>query len=83
MNLILKDVPVDIAQSENPLVVYGLLAHEHRMTVLNLSIKRSPEYTHPIRCNEELVFQVGYRRFKAKALFSELSPGKLHKVRLY
>jgi pre-rRNA-processing protein TSR1 len=80
VTLVLQNVPKQVAESKTPLLLFGLLPHEHRMTVLNLSIKRVPGFNEAVGQNEELIFQVGFRRFKAKALLSELSTGKLHKV---
>jgi pre-rRNA-processing protein TSR1 len=80
VTFVLQNVPKEVAASKMPLVLYGLLPHEHRMTVMNLAIKRVSGFTEAIGQNEELIFQVGFRRFKAKALLSELSAGRLHKV---
>lgn len=81
--VVLRDAPLSMVDTTSPLVVYGLLSHEHSMTVVNMSVKRISGFEAPVRSGQELVFQVGFRRFKAKALFSELSAGKLHKVRLH
>ncbi|GAU97934.1 hypothetical protein RvY_09152 [Ramazzottius varieornatus] len=77
--VVLRDAPLSMADTTSSLVVYGLLLHEHSMTVVNMSVKRISGFEAPVRSGQELVFQVGFRRFKAKALFSELSAGKLHK----
>lgn len=52
--------------------VVGLLKYERKMTVMNLLIKRHPDSNtrHPIKSKEELTFYVGFRKFKAKPLFS-------------
>ncbi|OQV20124.1 Pre-rRNA-processing protein TSR1-like protein [Hypsibius exemplaris] len=79
VSVVLRNVPKAVTASKMPLILYGLLPHEHQMTVVNLAIKRVTSFTETVRQNEELIFQVGFRRFKAKALLSELSAGKLHK----
>lgn len=82
MTLVLKNVPKEVASCA-PVILYGLLPHEHQMTVLNLAIQRVSGFIESVGQNEELIFQIGFRRFKAKALLSELSAGRLHKVTFF
>ncbi|GAB6029910.1 ribosome bioproteinsis protein tsr1 [Chamberlinius hualienensis] len=70
----------------SPLVVYGLLNHEQKMSVVNLLLKRfvSPnEEPEPIQSKEKLIFHVGYRRFSACPLFSQHTLGDKHKYERY
>ncbi|KAK9499180.1 hypothetical protein O3M35_003679 [Rhynocoris fuscipes] len=62
-----------------PIVLYGLLEHEHKMSVVNMVLKRSHHSDQPIASKEPLVFQVGYRRFRASPLFSQHTNGNKHK----
>lgn len=43
-------------------ILFGLLQHEHKMSVLNVVLKSSPYFREPIKSKEKLVFQCGYRR---------------------
>lgn len=69
-----------------PLVVYGLLHHEHQLSVLNLSIMPNTEYEEPIKSKENLIVQYGPRRLVIKPLFSQLgngSPNDVYKFERY
>eukprot|EP00057_Strongylocentrotus_purpuratus_P021891 XP_011676365.1 PREDICTED: pre-rRNA-processing protein TSR1 homolog [Strongylocentrotus purpuratus] len=63
----------------HPLVVFGLLHHEQKMSVLHFTLKRHPDFTEPIKSKDRLVFQVGYRRFSACPIFSQHTSGNKHK----
>jgi pre-rRNA-processing protein TSR1 len=70
-------------QSENstaPLSVFGLLPHEHKMSVMNVVLKRTGVSDEPIKSKERLIFQVGYRRFIVNPVFSQHTNGNKHKV---
>ena len=62
-----------------PLVVFGLLPHENKMSVLNIALKRTPGSKEPIKSKERLVFQCGARRFAACPIFSQHNFGSKHK----
>ncbi|XP_078448299.1 pre-rRNA-processing TSR1-like protein [Wolffia australiana] len=76
VKLHVKLVPRDIVsrvcrQSERlPVVISGLLPHESKMSVLHFSIKKSDSYEAPIKSKEPLIFQVGFRHFVARPIFS-------------
>jgi pre-rRNA-processing protein TSR1 len=65
-----------------PVVVFGLLAHEHKMSVINMAVKRhrGGASEQPIRSKERLVCHVGFRRFSACPVFSEHTNADKHKV---
>ncbi|KAJ6642510.1 Pre-rRNA-processing protein TSR1 like, partial [Pseudolycoriella hygida] len=67
------------AQSENHVILYGLLPHEHKMCVVNAVLKRSPDSTIPIKSKEKLVVQCGFRRFIVNPIFSAHTNGDKHK----
>jgi pre-rRNA-processing protein TSR1 len=76
----LKDVPQTLADHfqgnlNHPLVLYGLLQHEQRMSVLNLVLKRHPQFSEPIKSKERLLFHVGCRRFYARPIYSSHTNG--------
>jgi pre-rRNA-processing protein TSR1 len=45
-----------------PLVVFGLLQHEGKLSVLNFGLKKAAGYSESIRNKEELLFVTGVRR---------------------
>lgn len=62
-------------------VLYGLLDHENKMSVMNVVLKRAADSTIPIKSKERLIIQCGYRRFVVNPVFSQHTNGKKHKVR--
>lgn len=62
------------------MVMFGLLPHEHKMSVLNFLLKRVPEYRPPIKSKDRLVFHVGFRRYSACPVFSQHTNANKHKV---
>ncbi|XP_023936933.2 pre-rRNA-processing protein TSR1 homolog [Bicyclus anynana] len=67
------------ANSEAPMSVFGLLPHEHKMSVMNVVLKRTGVSDEPIKSKERLIFQVGYRRFIVNPIFSQHTNGTKHK----
>jgi pre-rRNA-processing protein TSR1 len=53
-----------------PPSLVGLLKYERKITVMNFLVKRLPENRDPIKAKEELTFYVGFRKFKARPLFT-------------
>ncbi|KAI1286792.1 Pre-rRNA-processing protein TSR1 -like protein [Halotydeus destructor] len=75
-----KNVPKALADffTENPkhpLVLFGILQHEQKMSVVNIVLKRHPLFTEPIESKERLVFHVGCRRFYCNPVFSAHTNG--------
>jgi len=69
-----------VSQPTTSLVMTSLLPHEHRMSVLNFAVKRSPlSGDIPIKSKTRLVFQCGWRRFAACPIFSQHTTGNKHK----
>ncbi|GAB0091738.1 Pre-rRNA-processing protein TSR1 homolog [Sergentomyia squamirostris] len=64
--------------SEN-FIVYGLLPHEHRMSVVNCVLRRTPDSVIPLESKEKLIIQCGYRRFITNPIFSEHTHGNKYK----
>ncbi|KAJ3654814.1 hypothetical protein Zmor_013973 [Zophobas morio] len=62
-----------------PLILFGLLPHEYKMSVVNVVLKRTPNYSIPIKSKERLIFQCGYRRFVTNPIFSQHTNGQKHK----
>ncbi len=88
-----QDVYERLSSSERTVLVVGLLAHEHRMSVLNCVVKRRPgpgdgaevaanEFSSSpvVQSKDRLVFQVGFRRYTACPVFSEHGNGNKFKV---
>lgn len=76
----LLDVPLT-SQMSSPLSMFSLLRHEHKHTVVNLNMTLHSEEENPIKSKEELVVQIGPRRFTINPLFSAAgtTPNDVHK----
>nr|XP_023024450.1 pre-rRNA-processing protein TSR1 homolog [Leptinotarsa decemlineata] len=64
---------------KSPVVLIGMFPHEHKMSVLNTVLKRTPCSDLPIKSKERLIFQCGYRRFVVNPIFSSHTNGQKHK----
>eukprot|EP01038_Epipyxis_sp_PR26KG_P006017 gene6017-8287_t len=79
VTIYLEEVPQTVANrlsTHGQLLLSGLLKHECKLSVLNFSIqsltkKSSEEETNAIKSKELLLFQVGFREFYARPIFSE------------
>ncbi|KAG9329143.1 hypothetical protein JZ751_013465 [Albula glossodonta] len=83
VTLHIENVPPSVMESfqaGRPLVLVSLLPHEQKMSVMHMLVKRHPANTDPIKSKEELVFQCGFRRFRASALFSQHTSADKHKL---
>lgn len=58
-----------------PLVVYGLLQHEAKLSVVNFSMKKVASYGESIRSKEELLLVFGLRSFMAQPVLSDDGQG--------
>lgn len=83
VNVYINDVPQSLYDSVNTeksvLVVYGLLPHEQKMSVVNTVIRKHPTCKVPIKSKDTLIFHIGYRRFTCKPIFSEHVTGNKFK----
>ena len=84
----LRSVPLSLLESHNPtepLTLYSLLRHEHKRTVVNISITLPSSHPTPLKSKDELILQCGARRFTINPLFSQLgnTPNDVHKFMRY
>ncbi|KAI0645813.1 ribosome biogenesis protein tsr1 [Trametes meyenii] len=73
VTLYLKDVPKEIAQvvPGRPFIVFSLLQHEHKKTVLNFTVQRNTEYDGSVRSKDPLILCVGPRRLRVNPIYSQ------------
>lgn len=65
-----------------PLVLYGLLEHEHKLGYLNTTIIPHSEYEEPIAAKDNLIMMCGPRRLMVRPVFSQAgsnSPNNVYK----
>ncbi|KAF8089094.1 hypothetical protein N665_0518s0020 [Sinapis alba] len=76
VRLHIKEVPIVAASklsslvNNKPIIAFGLLQHESKMSVLHFSVKKYDGYEDPIKTKDELMFHVGFRQFVARPVFS-------------
>ncbi|CCF50148.1 hypothetical protein NDA14_002566 [Ustilago hordei] len=58
-----------------PFVLFGLLRHEHKKSVINLTVTRNSEYEEPVRSKDALILCLGPRRLNIKPIFSQHTRG--------
>ena len=76
MNIIFSET----YNTSQPFIVYGLLEHEQKMSVLHVILKRHQTSTVPIKSKERMVFHVGPRRFFANPIYSQHTNSTKFKV---
>ncbi|CAB3365603.1 Hypothetical predicted protein [Cloeon dipterum] len=83
----IKNVPEKLMLKKEPgqpVVLFGMLPHERKMSVLNVVLKRCTfGDQEPIKSKEALIFQLGYRRFVVNPIFSQHTNGNKHKYERY
>lgn len=69
------DEVVSKIKADDPILMLGLLKYERKMTVMNFLIKTLPDanLTNPVKSKDELIFYVGFRKFKARPIFTNHS----------
>ncbi|KAI5292899.1 hypothetical protein KEM52_005983 [Ascosphaera acerosa] len=78
----LRAVPLAKRQLAQPLALFGLLRHEHKQSVCNVSMAlNAAVYDRPLRSKEEVVLQIGPRRLVVNPVFSagDNTPNDVHK----
>ncbi|XP_016412492.1 pre-rRNA-processing protein TSR1 homolog [Sinocyclocheilus rhinocerous] len=83
VTLHIVDVPPSVMESfqtGKPLVLVSLLPHEQKMSVMHMLVRQHPSNTEPVKSKEDLVFQCGFRRFRASAIFSQHTSADKHKM---
>lgn len=74
MYIIIKDLSPNIIErlaNDGFLSFFSLLTHENKLSVLHFSLQRTSNYNDPIKSKEDMIFQAGFRSFKAKPIYSE------------
>ncbi|KAJ9124987.1 hypothetical protein QFC24_002919 [Naganishia onofrii] len=58
-----------------PIIVHGLMQHEHKQTVLHFVVQRNTEYEDPVRAKDPLILCVGPRRYTIRPIYSQHTRG--------
>lgn len=81
----LRAVPSILRNSPKPISLFSLLRHEHKQTVVNVSMTLSSSVEKPLKAKEQLVVQCGARRMVVNPIFSSAdnTPNNVHKYDRY
>ncbi|EQC29581.1 hypothetical protein SDRG_12590 [Saprolegnia diclina VS20] len=74
---------VTCANPTTPIVVGGLLPHEHALGLMRLRIKKHRWHRKVLKANDPLVFSIGWRRFQSLPLFSIEDQNERHRYLKY
>ena len=55
--------------------VFGLLAYEHKISVMNFTVKREKSFTDPVKSKEPMILMVGFRRYIVNPIYSTFTRG--------
>ncbi|WFD35934.1 ribosome biogenesis protein tsr1 [Malassezia cuniculi] len=69
--LAVSGAPRDKTKNAVPFVLFGLLRHEHKKSVINFTITRNTEYDAPVRSKDPLLVTLGFRRYVARPVYSQ------------
>jgi pre-rRNA-processing protein TSR1 len=77
----LRAVPSILRNNPKPLALFSLLRHEHKQTVVNVSMTLNSSMEKPLRAKEQLIVQCGARRMVVNPIFSSAdnTPNNVHK----
>jgi pre-rRNA-processing protein TSR1 len=83
--LYLDNVPMAEAQAmcatSTPLLVWGLLPFEHRVSVAHYTTRRHhDDEDEPIRCKDRMLICCGFRRFFGKPVYSDSNKARKHMI---
>ncbi|KAJ5435292.1 hypothetical protein N7491_005887 [Penicillium cf. griseofulvum] len=81
----LRAVPSVLRNGPKPLSLFSLLRHEHKHTVVNVSMTLNSSVEKPLKAKEQLVVQCGARRMVVNPIFSSAdnTPNNVHKYDRY
>ncbi|KAJ7661687.1 ribosome biogenesis protein tsr1 [Mycena rosella] len=71
----LRGVPQEAAGASSPVVLFALLQHEHKVSVLNFTVQRNTEYDGSVRSKDPLILCVGPRRLRVNPVYSQHTRG--------
>ncbi|KAG6873541.1 hypothetical protein C0995_014411 [Termitomyces sp. Mi166 len=74
VTVILKDIPQEAAIT-GPVMMFSLLQHEHKISVLNFTVQRNTEYNGTVRSKDPLLLCVGPRRLHINPIYSQHTRG--------
>ena len=62
--------------------MFGLLPYEHKMSIMNFTVKREKSFSRPVKSKDPMILMVGFRRFIVNPIYSTYTrggPNNVHK----
>ncbi|KAI9094655.1 hypothetical protein DFS34DRAFT_628610 [Phlyctochytrium arcticum] len=80
VTIYLKEVPRAVHDSfitnpTNPFILFSLLPHEQKFSVLNFILTRNTEYNDPVKSKDAMLVQCGFRRYLTNPVYSSDTRG--------
>ena len=66
-------VAAALLKGAGPVVLFGLMAHEHKVSVTHCALMRQAEWSAPIRGKEAMEVHCAFRRFTVQPIYSQQS----------
>ncbi|EIM82849.1 ribosome biogenesis protein tsr1 [Stereum hirsutum FP-91666 SS1] len=91
VTVFLKNCTKEMSEHDpsRPFVIFGLLQHEHKKSVLNFTVQRNTEYDGSVRSKDPLILCIGPRRLRINPIYSQHTrgggkgPNNVHKFERY
>ncbi|KAJ3181795.1 hypothetical protein HDU87_000813 [Geranomyces variabilis] len=83
VTIILDNVPrsvIDAFHPSRPFVVFALLPHEHKYSVVNFTLTRNDKDSAPVKSKQPMIIQSGFRRYVVQPLYSTNTRGGSNNV---
>jgi len=76
----IENVPISVVEStRSSITVFSLLPHEQRMSVQHSSLQRHPQCDMVVKSKEEILMQIGFRRYTVRPIYSQHTRSNKHK----
>merc|ERR1712130_974834 len=73
---------LDAFNKDKPLIAWSLLEHENKISVCHYLVQRHNDYkSKPIEALKPYIFDVGFRRFRTRPIFSDNSRANKHLIK--
>ncbi|KAI8900619.1 hypothetical protein BC833DRAFT_618364 [Globomyces pollinis-pini] len=81
-------VPASIQDrpEDSILSVFGLMPYEHKISIVNFSLKRTSEFQEPVKSKDPMILMIGFRRYIVQPIYSTFTrggPNNVHKFERY
>ncbi|KAI9021947.1 hypothetical protein DFJ74DRAFT_671178 [Hyaloraphidium curvatum] len=86
VTLNIRDFPadaVDLVGKSGLVGIFSLLPHENKTSLVNMVVTKTSEYEEPVKSKDQMLVQLGFRRFWASPIYSTDTRGGVNNVHKY